>query len=153
MFSEVTERYKVRPGVAPRQSDVRLLASMVPFLLPRKPVLHLHQPPDIHPDIVGGVAAQISVIPRFLRTAYQLLLYAVDDWVNNRSLFLISCFLIIFTEGRCVGGSTEINSACWHRTPDAIARSSYNWFTWNDDRLLAEKSRSAHRRSVEEQIL
>lgn len=30
---------------------------------------------------------------------------------------------IAFTEGRCVGGSTEINSAFWHRTPpDAIAR-------------------------------
>lgn len=30
---------------------------------------------------------------------------------------------IAFTEGRCVGGSTEINSAFWHRTPpDAVAR-------------------------------
>ncbi len=30
---------------------------------------------------------------------------------------------IAFVEGRCVGGSTEINSALWHRTPaDAIAR-------------------------------
>lgn len=78
MFSEVTECYKVPPGVATRQSDVRLLAHIVPFLLPRNFVLHPHQHPDIHPDIVDGVAAQISVMPHFLRLAYQLLLYAFN---------------------------------------------------------------------------
>lgn len=36
---------------------------------------------------------------------------------------------------------------------DAMLRESYDWFTQNYDRLLAEKSRSAHRRPVKEKIL
>lgn len=36
---------------------------------------------------------------------------------------------------------------------DTMLRESYDWFTQNYDRLLAEKSRSAHRRPVKEKIL
>ena len=31
---------------------------------------------------------------------------------------------IAFVEGRCVGGSTEVNSALWHRTPPSALKSS-----------------------------
>ncbi len=39
---------------------------------------------------------------------------------------------IAFVEGRCVGGSTEINSGFWHRLPE------HCYFRWTSDALLDE---------------
>src|SRR6266852_5120057 len=39
---------------------------------------------------------------------------------------------IAFVEGRCVGGSTEINSGFWHRLPED------SYYRWKADELLAD---------------
>ena len=51
--------------------------------------------------------------PRAMQTLYR----------NAGLLPILGKRPIAFVEGRCVGGSTEINSAFWHRPPaDAIER-------------------------------
>jgi choline dehydrogenase-like flavoprotein len=45
---------------------------------------------------------------------------------------------VAYVEGRCVGGSTEINSGLWHRLPDYLAhewRSTYQIDEFSDDVL------------------
>ncbi|MCC6214517.1 MAG: GMC family oxidoreductase [Polyangiaceae bacterium] len=43
---------------------------------------------------------------------------AMDTWYRDRGMTpILGRVPIGFVEGRCVGGSTEINSGFWHRTP------------------------------------
>ncbi len=44
---------------------------------------------------------------------------------------------IAFVEGRCVGGSTEVNSAFWHRLPGECYR------RWSDEKRVADLSEKA----------
>ena len=62
---------------------------------------------------------------------------------------------IAYAEGRCVGGSTEINSGLYHRLPDHLAdewRSGYQIDEFTPDALLEDGHRAPGARPDDEDV-
>ena len=77
-------------------------------------VLLLEEGPDV--DTAGIASNSTEAMQRLYRNG------GLTPIMGNQS--------IAYVEGRCVGGSTEINSGFWHRLPE------HCYFRWTSDALL-----------------
>lgn len=78
MLSEITRVGNASANATMKQTHVRLLAQIVPLLLPRITTMHPNQRTRIQQEVVGDVVAQMSAMPHFLRIAYQIILYVFN---------------------------------------------------------------------------